>query len=139
MEQWKDIKGYEEFYQVSNMGNVRSKPRKKWNGKVFYTLPERTLNQSENGDGYNLVHLYKPDTKRRTVKVGRLVSDHFMTPSQDPEKNYITRKNGVRNDNRLENLEWCSSSEIITKQHIEKGTYSGEYAGRKKLYKEKNA
>lgn len=114
---WKDVVGYEEYYQVSTLGRVRSKTRKKWNGKVFYDLPGRLLKMSENGDGYLVVHLYTEDKKRRTVKVGRLVAEHFMKPSGDPDKTYITRKNGVRTDNALDNLEWCSSSEIIAGQH----------------------
>lgn len=95
MEQWKDIPGYEGFYQVSNKGRVKSLLN---NGRILST----PINTS----GYPNVNLCK-DGERRIWRVHRLVAIAFLGAS-NLQVNHI---NGVKRDNRVENLEWVSQSE----------------------------
>lgn len=93
---WKDVPGYEGHYQVSNLGSVRSL----WFGK------ERVLRLLLNRGGYYYVGLQKGGA-RKANKVHRLVMIAFVGES-DLDVNH---KNGVKTDNRLENLEYCTRAE----------------------------
>jgi len=95
---WKDVVGYEGHYQVSNLGNVRSLKRN--NSKL--------LKARLNHNNYCIVRLYK-DNDWRQFRVHRLMAMAFISnPLNKPQVNHI---NGVKTDNRLENLEWCTNSE----------------------------
>jgi hypothetical protein len=91
---WRPI--YEGKYEVSNLGNVKSFARYK-DGKL--------MKPSIRKDGYLEVHLSNNGSK--LCLVHRLVLQAFL-PIDDKEVNH---KNHDKSDNRLENLEWCSSSE----------------------------
>ena len=95
---WKDAPGYEGRYQVSNLGKVKSLKFDK----------ERTLKFGLNRGGYYFVNLCKGGAQK-TNSVHRLVMLAFVGKS-DLEVNHI---NGIKTDNRLENLEYCSRSENI--------------------------
>ena len=82
MEIWKNIKGYEGCYQVSNMGRIKSLSRKVWNGKTYFWTNERILRPGIDRDGYFLVNLSK-NGKAKTEKVHRLVAKTFIP---NPEK-----------------------------------------------------
>lgn len=104
---WKDIEGFEGLYQVSNLGRVKSLER--YNiGIKNKSINERYLKQSPDGNGYLMVWLYK-GTKRKTMKVHRLVAEAFIpNPKQKPQIDHI---NAIRQDNRVENLRWCTEKE----------------------------
>ena len=74
---------------------------------VVYGRGGRELAQYENTNGYRQVNLVRADGERRQFLVARLVLRAF-TKAEGVQANH---KNGVRNDNRLENLEWVSASE----------------------------
>ena len=94
---WKDIPNYEGMYQVSNLGRVRSL----WFGN------ERVLKLGFSGrGGYHLVVLCKGGAKKNK-SIHRLVMLAFVGES-DLQVNH---KNGIKTDNRLENLEYCTASE----------------------------
>jgi len=109
-EVWKPIKGYERLYSVSNFGEVKSHDRKVWNGNGFYTKKGRILKKSLTTTGYWKVELYK-DTKRRSMRVHRLVAKEFLPRVKG--KNLINHKDGNPLNNHVKNLEWCTQSENI--------------------------
>lgn len=106
---WKDIKDYEGLYQVSNLGRVKSvkKEIKYCNGKIVI-YPEKILKGFISTSGYFAVDLYKNNTRKRFY-VHRLVAEEFIeNPLNKPEINHIDED---KLNNRVENLEWCTSSE----------------------------
>src|SRR5574344_1047861 len=94
---WKDIVGFEGLYQVSNDGQVRS-----------YYRTKKTLIPQKDKDGYNRVFLFK-NKKGKWHFIHRLVLEAFVENIYKKEQ--VNHKNGIKNDNRLENLEWCTQSE----------------------------
>lgn len=97
-EEWRDIEGYEGVYQVSSMGRVRNTTKK--NGK--------TISVFTRGRGYGGVALRKNNAPV-SVYVHRLVAMAFINK---PEyANIVNHKNGIKKDNRVENLEWCNHAE----------------------------
>jgi len=109
-EVWKDIKGYEGLYQVSDMGRVKSLERTliNMNGQKRH-WKERILKQGANRDGYLLVSLCNGSGKMKTLLVHRLVCEAFHeTPENKPEVNHI---NENKLDNRACNLEWVTAKE----------------------------
>lgn len=96
MEEWKDIKGYEGLYAVSNEGQVKSlrtgkihKERLTFDGYVKATL---TVNY-----------------KAKDYRVHRLVAEAFI-PNID-NKETVNHKDGVKTNNNVNNLEWATRSE----------------------------
>ena len=101
MEVFKDIVGFEGKYQISNLGNVKSLNYKN-------THQEKLLKPVPHSKGYLKIQLMK-DGKRKSFFIHRLVAEAFLSnPDNKPEVNHI---NSNRQDNRLENLEWVSTSE----------------------------
>lgn len=109
-EVWKDIKGYEGLYQVSNLGNVRSIERKvDYRIKGTYAIkPSILLKPSINKNGYLSVALSK-NNKIKRMRVNRLVALNFISnPNKKPQVNHI---DGNKSNNNVNNLEWCTNSE----------------------------
>lgn len=105
MEEWKDIKGYEGLYQVSNLGNIRSL-QSRWGKRV----QPRIVNQHITENGYKRVGLSK-NNKQKLFMVHRLVADTFMPNSNANLE--INHKDYCRTNNNLNNLEWMSHEDNV--------------------------
>ena len=106
-EAWKDIDGYEGYYQVSDRGNVKSLVRPIYGkgGCLRSYTTERRLAQSKNTFGYSQVTLCK-DGKSRNITVHRLVAETFLPNPHGLEQ--VNHKDENKDDNRIANLEWCT-------------------------------
>ena len=112
MEKWKEIQGYEGFYEVSDLGRVRRIDRYVNTGILHNEVrfcKGRILKQHLKRNGYLAVDLSK-DYQIRTISVHRLVAIAFVS-GQTKENNYVDHINCNKQDNRAENLEWVSSKE----------------------------
>ena len=106
MEFWKDVKGYEGFYQVSNFGRVKSLARvvkSRWG--TDKPLSERPVREIVDGLGYSRLSLSKNGIVK-THKIHRLVAEAF---SQG--EGHVNHKDGNKQNNNVENLEFCTSKE----------------------------
>jgi hypothetical protein len=106
---WKDIKGYEGLYQVSNIGRVKSLTHVtiRKNGSNL-PIRERILKPSTDKDGYLQVVLYNSG-KRKTIKVHRLVCEAFH---ENPEnKSCVNHIDENKTNNEASNLEWSTVKE----------------------------
>lgn len=104
---WRPIKDYEGFYEVSNLGRLKSLERTDCKGQH---RKERILKQGLDTDGYTLIILSK-DRVRSTKKPHRLAAQAFIpNPHNLPQINHI---DGVKTNNHVTNLEWCDTSHNI--------------------------
>ena len=115
MEVWMDIEGYEGYYQVSNMGKVKSLKR---NVKHYIggtkTINERLLKNTV-VNGYHQVDLSKQGIRKRFL-VHRLVANAFIeNPKKKLQVNHI---DGDKTNNNTSNLEWVTASENVTHGHL---------------------
>ena len=97
-ETWKPVPGYEEWYEVSNLGRVRS----------HYSKEPKVIVQYMSSNGYMQVSLCKEHI-HKTTAVHRIVAAAFLP--KDPEKTQVDHVNGVKTDNRACNLEWVTPKE----------------------------
>ena len=104
---WKAIPDYEGYYDVSNMGRVRSVARIVRNGRGRRMNPSVILKPSLGQWGYEQVSLRK-DGQKKTMRVNRLVAQAFIpNPMKLPQVNHI---DGIKTNNEACNLEWCDAS-----------------------------
>lgn len=115
-EEWRDIKGCDGNFQVSNIGRVRSFLRDK-DGRI--------LKLSDNGRGYAVVRItYK--RKKMSWKVHQLVASAFLGHTPNGNNMVVNHKDFNRKNNRLDNLEIVSSRENGNQKHMPS---SSKYTG----------
>ena len=99
MEEWRNIKGYENLYQISNLGRVKTLPRKNRKTK------EKIMKLRKDKDGYLRLGLHK-EGKQTTHQVHRLVAEAFLENPNNYE--CVNHKDENKQNNKIENLEWCT-------------------------------
>ena len=108
---WKDVQGFEGYYQISNLGNVKSLERTiiRSDG-VVQTRKERIMNKRTSTDGYYIAK-FNINHHSTSIAIHRLVAIHFI-PNPD-NKPYIDHINGIRFCNYVWNLRWCTQFENL--------------------------
>lgn len=107
-EEWRDVIGYEGLYMVSNMGRIMFLHRIVSNGKSVREISPKLCKLTINTDGYAIVHIHVNNKVSRKL-VHRVVADAFI-PNPD-KKSEIDHINTLRDDNKVDNLRWVTSSE----------------------------
>ena len=103
---WKDVTGFEGFYQVSTLGRVRSLDRKVMGKDGFPRLHKGKIMSPGTTHGYKFVFLAKNGSNKQWY-VHRLVASEFIpNPKNYPQ---INHKDEDRGNNQVNNLEWCTS------------------------------
>lgn len=104
-EEWKDILELNGEYQVSNLGRIRR--AKECVGRNSHnSFVGRIIKPVVDQKGYLRFRLHR---RKLFFQVHRLVADAFI-PNTD-SKPFINHLNGIKSDNRVENLEWCTTLE----------------------------
>lgn len=109
MKNWKDVKGFEGYYEVSKIGKVRRKKNETIykDGRVA-NFSQTVLKQTENFKGYLIVYL-SVKSKKYSKSVHRIVAETFI---ENPEnKKTVNHKDLNKKNNNKENLEWLTNKE----------------------------
>lgn len=110
---WKLIPNFDTFYEVSNLGNIRSLNRTVYQKNFVGTLSKieykgRNIKLRKSNNGY-LYFTARTQNLTKTLKPHRLVGLLFIeNPDNLPE---INHKDGNKENNKVGNLEWCTSSQ----------------------------
>jgi hypothetical protein len=116
MEAWKDIIGFEGLYQISSLGRIKSCERLARARHGMIRIKEKILKLSV-VKGYPYITLLK-NGKRVGFSIHRLIATAFIERIEG--KTHVNHINGIKSDNRIENLEWCTHAENM-RHAIEKG------------------
>ena len=137
---WKDLPDYEGYYQVSDLGRVKSLSRliirKNFKSieNVKCTITDRILRQIIGSHNYFKVKLYK-DCKVKTFQIHVLVAISFLNHRPDgTHKIVVDHKINIRDDNRLSNLQLITQRKNTSKDKKNKSSkYTGVYFDKKRL------
>ena len=122
---WKEIKGYEGLYEISNLGRVKSLARIVTTSKGIRVRKQRFLKNCGDINSYLHVCLTK-DSKTRTKRIHQLVAIAFLNHTPNGFNLVVDHINSVKTDNRLENLQIITSRENTSK---DKKGGSSKYTG----------
>lgn len=108
-ELWKDIPGFP-GYQASSFGRIKAVAKQSYNikSKTLCWRKERVLKSKPDSSGY-LTHTLKGPYRKKTWLAHRIIAIAWL-PNPN-KKEFVNHKNGIKTDNRPQNLEWCTKSE----------------------------
>lgn len=109
---WKDIIGYENYYQVSNLGNVKSLDRYIQHGNYFHLRKSKECKKRLSSDGYYQVKLSK-NGESKLFNIHKLVLQAFTEIRNYSDGWEVNHIDTDRTNNRLDNLEWVTHKENI--------------------------
>ena len=111
-EQWRTIEGFEGYYEISNLGRIRSLDRvcNTHSSEAGRRIKGQIMTPTDNGNGYLIVHL-KQNGKRSSRYIHRLVAEAFL------EKrigcNVVDHIDYNKKNNAVDNLQWCTQRENV--------------------------
>lgn len=123
---WKDVPNYEERYQVSNFGRLKSKQYlKKGNRNSFYYTKEKILINTKNNHGYYFFKLSN-GSKYKTYKIHQLVAMAFLGHTPNGHSSIVDHIDRDKLNNRLDNLRIVTPKESVKNRNVNKTSkYSG--------------
>lgn len=124
MEIWKPVIGFEEGYEVSDLGNVRSISRYVDSGKRRRKISGKILKQCLDGGGYLKV-IINLKGEQRQVNVHVLVAESFLTKYKNKQRLVIDHINKIKTDNRVCNLRYITNRKNISINRNTKRPYVG--------------
>lgn len=130
MEIWKDVIGHEGYYEVSNLGNVRSLNRYVLRNSSNHFIKGKILKPHLNSNKYLTVSL-SLNGKSKTKSVHSLVAICFLNHTPKGHKIVVDHINNVKTDNRLINLQLLTNKENINKTPRGRSKYIGVYFNKK--------
>lgn len=139
-EEWKPIKGFKQYYEISNLGRVKSLPRLVKARNHFISKEKIRINSLAN-TGYLCIRLSK-EGKVTNKLIHVLVAEAFISnPNNLPEVNHL---DGVKTNCNSDNLEWSSKSNNHIHAHklgLKKSNFKPQYGNkhRQKGYKRKSS
>lgn len=124
---WKPVVNFEGLYEVSSYGNIRTLARKITDAKKTYIRKAQNLKATKGSRGYYRIKLYNGNGFKDTSIHKEVALAFIPNPENKP---YINHINGVKTDNRVENLEWCTHSENVKHAYAgglkKQSSYCGE-------------
>ena len=124
-EEFKDVPGYEGYYQISNIGRVKSLRRwieNKTNGGYF--IKEKYLKPSIDTPGYKFVYLYKSKIKRK-MYIHQLVAMAFLNHTPCRYKKVVDHIDNNKLNNNINNLQVVTHRENCVKEQKNTSGYTG--------------
>lgn len=143
---WKPIEGFEDIYEISNLGRVRSFDRIiKYGARQYVNkfgtivnekqstmqIPGKIRKPAKSFDGYDEIHLQANDGRSKYYRVHRLVAQAFIpNPDNLPQVDHI---DGDKSNNCVNNLRWCTAKQNTHYAMNRLGNWQGDNAPRKKI------
>jgi len=128
---WEDIKDYVGYYQVSNLGRVRSLDREVIDRNGIVKNINGRISNLGRKEGYQRIVFYIDGVKGRGFSVHRLVAQAFIPNPEN--KPMVNHKDGIKYNNKLDNLEWNTASENTQWSYIIGLQLKGEHHSQSKL------
>lgn len=129
-EEWRAVPDFEGFYEVSNLGMIRSVGRKVKRGSRMLTVNGRIMCGSAAGKGYRKIILCR-NGKQTHRYIHNIVLEAFVAPRSEGME--AAHGNGIRHDNRLSNLRWDTRAGNFADKIIHGTSAVGDRHGRRKL------